>query len=184
MANLTWEYIAGFFDGEGCVSCYNNPARPDALTVVASIAQTGLEGHALLTEIKDFLTGHGIKSYLDTKHSRMRSHPTYRKSYALRICAKPSLIPFLTNMIPYLRIKKVVAQDTLRFYTMYPTLRGVRVRNENAAMNAARTRLPDLMLALCLAAGWTHVRIAKEFGYLKPGSITNRIARFRRQNCR
>lgn len=110
---ITWAYIAGFFDGEGSVF----QARP-RISALVSIVQA--EQH-VLQEIQQFLVQHCIPSVVRAKS--MCS--TYRKpQWVLSISKNADTIKFLSHILPYLQVKRVLAQDVIRFSVLYPNLRG------------------------------------------------------------
>lgn len=111
---ISWEWIAGFFDGEGSIGVYTNNARACGMTT-ASVSQAGDRGEKVLKEIQEFLTQRGIKSYLGCK-----KNVRIKDVWALRILARSSLDPFLRGILPYLRVKKLEAQDVLRFIIAFP----------------------------------------------------------------
>lgn len=118
---ITWEYIAGFFDGEGCVCTTNLKARPNTFCTFVSIGQSGKEGYAVLTAIQAFLVPYGIKSYM----SAQRRQKHYREMWQLRMMARPSVMVFLSNVLPFVNVKRPAVQDTLRFHKMYPSVRAL-----------------------------------------------------------
>lgn len=108
--DLTWPYIAGFFDGEGYVTFSKNRLQ-------AGITQAGDAGLLLLNDIKEFLSHSGI---LCSLHQKAQVH-NHRKCYQLSF-SRLQVEHFLKQVFPYLRIKKVVSQDVLRYRTLYPNL--------------------------------------------------------------
>lgn len=119
MMQLNWEYVAGFFDGEGCVSTFTNRARRGLFGTQVTFGQSGERGRVLLTEIQEFLAAHGIKAYL-----MARKPARGQLAWALVIGARPSVMIFFGYVRGRVRIKKQVVEDTWRFYTIYPSLRG------------------------------------------------------------
>src|SRR5260221_9626709 len=118
MAPLTWEWIAGFFDGEGCVSTCTNTGRNGTGSISASVSQSAAIGLEVLTDIKEFLGARGIKAYLTCqKHPK---NPRINDNWQLRVMARTSVAPFLRGVIPYLRVKRVIADDTLRYLIAFP----------------------------------------------------------------
>lgn len=108
--DLSWQYIAGFFDGEGHITFSQNRLQ-------AGIAQAGKIGYQTLAEIKTFLLSHGITSSLHGKIQILDHKPQYTLSFSRR-----QVVALLEHLMPYLRIKKVKAQDVLRYRKLYPSL--------------------------------------------------------------
>jgi LAGLIDADG-like domain len=104
---INWAYIAGFFDGEGHI-------RQDQL----QISQSRDRGLLMLSRVKDWLANEGI-------HSGVQSNPYIRKgqtdlSHYLYITNRDNIEKFLNGVLPYLEIKRTEAQDTLRYFRLFP----------------------------------------------------------------
>lgn len=117
---LTWDYIAGFFDGEGSVSTMCFTHRQGIQGTVATLSHSGAEGLFILTQIRDFLWERGIKGYLQKPQTNGR----YRPMHNLKMSSRASTEAFLKEMLPRVSVKRVIVQDTLRFFTMNPSIRG------------------------------------------------------------
>lgn len=116
---MSWEYIAGFFDGEGHVSTARSMYRTDSATTIAGIAQTGSEGMQVLTAIQRFLLERDIKAYITSDKRPSK----YRQMHRLHVCARAHVTSFLQEMLPRVSVKKVIVQDTLRYFKLYPLVR-------------------------------------------------------------
>ena len=100
MTTLTIEYVAGFFDGEGCckvVKQKKNGKEYGHLTILLS--QSGDDGLALLEEIQ---TQYGGKIY---KHLSKGQHKATKDAYKL-YWNKDEGLTFLVTLLPYLRMKR------------------------------------------------------------------------------
>lgn len=112
---MDWQYIAGFFDGEGNVRCEST----SGITVRAIITQCYLP---VLVVIEAFLLHHGIncRYYLHKRHSK-----EHRDAYDLVISAKrENMKKFLHGKFPYLYVKKTEVQDALRAMQLFPVRTG------------------------------------------------------------
>ncbi len=130
---MNWAYIAGFMDGEGSISFQQSSAT---FSITATIAQSGTDGKKLLEEIRAFINCHEIRSSI-LLH-RQKKPLGKKPMYQLRMAQRESVKRFLLNMMPYLRIKKVKAQDALRTMILFPSMRpdgGWRKRRENLAIS-------------------------------------------------
>jgi len=118
---LTWEYIGGFFDGEGSTGIRSN-GRENSYGYYprTSLVQTGERGRQLLTEIQDFCANHNIRTCL-VKGKKHKEH--YTQGWYLSVNAKDDVKRFLENIVPYLRIKRTEAQDVLRTLKIFPRLK-------------------------------------------------------------
>jgi hypothetical protein len=125
---ITWEYIAGFFDGEGSVSTQNQIHRPGSYCTGVAIAQSGDEGSTVLSAIQAFLLVHGIKGYI---HHNRRG--TNRPMHYYKISARPSVTLFLEAMLPRVSVKRLIVQDTLRFLKLYPSVNSAAIIERNKA---------------------------------------------------
>ena len=109
--NMNWSYVAGFFDGEGCISLSIRGTGPQ---LVLHISQKDPQP---LRDIQAFLQEWGIRVnglYAYTDKHAWRIHIGHYKSAIL--C--------LRMMLPYLRtVKHTVAQDAIRYSLLYPQLK-------------------------------------------------------------
>jgi len=107
---MNWAYVAGFFDGEGCVRQY----QPG---LCVQIVQCGDRGIKVLTEISDWMEQQGIRS-------KIRSRPPARSErlerHTLELADRLSKQYFLESVLPYLHVKKLEAQDTARYLKVFP----------------------------------------------------------------
>lgn len=100
---MTWEYIAAFFDGEGCLSVRRGNYRAnsnDSMTVYLALYQK--EGTKILDEIAKFLRRQGVTSI-------------YRGKGNLQISSRHDVIFMLENMIPTMRVKRVFAIECYEY---------------------------------------------------------------------
>lgn len=121
---MTWEYVAGFFDGEGNITIYDYERKrvlaPDRITtyqekqVKISMAQktriivnmVQLK-NGIIPKINEFLIAEGINSHI---------HKTDRFDIQrLQFSSRESCKIFLEKIIPYLFVKKEKAQLALDF---------------------------------------------------------------------
>ena len=120
---MDWPYIAGFFDGEGCVSVGVNQ-RP-----ICTMAQT--DGpHLILEKIQEFLFVHGIKSSLVSYAPRKNQRP----SKTLIITSSNGVEDFLTSVLPHLIVKKEKTEFAL---TLLSEPNRVKKAREDAVNKAA-----------------------------------------------
>ena len=117
---VSWDYIAGFFDGEGSVSTMNFTHRDTLAATIVTLSQTGAEGERILSDINRFLWENGVKGYVHSQIRRAR----YRQMHHLKICARDSVQGFLEAMLPRVSVKRVIVQDTLRFIKVFPSIHG------------------------------------------------------------
>lgn len=99
--DMTWEYIAGFFDGEGCIQGYLSTPR-------VSIAQ---KRPLVLQEIQKFLWEQDIRSQI------FRYSSEKKDLSQLRINAGEEVASFVENVLPFLIVKKeecIVALNKIR----------------------------------------------------------------------
>jgi hypothetical protein len=108
---MNWAYIAGFFDGEGCLSLHTTRMN-------ISIYQSGAIGEQVLREIGAWLSTKGIESIM---YHRNRTDKLSKKElWEVRLNKRASQLKFLSGVLPFIRVKKVLAQDCVRYYTMFP----------------------------------------------------------------
>ena len=118
---LSWPYIAGFFDGEGCVRIYTRSGkRICAAHARIHITQTGNRGRVLLENMAEFLSALDINGVVRRAGVPRRSN--HAQAWTLTFDKRESARKFLIYILPHLTIKKVEAQDVLRYLTMYPKI--------------------------------------------------------------
>ena len=133
---MTWPYIAGFFDGEGNVS------TPFGRTIIrVQITQAGEVGLVVLREIADFLAEHGVKSSI--RHAKPIAG---RKEVYILYTQATHAVEFLKAVMPYLRVKKVVSQDVVRWRRLFP---GMYVSPLCYQFRAEQTRKHNAMRTHC-----------------------------------
>mgnify|MGYP001595777668 CR=1 FL=1 len=124
---MNWEYIAGFFDGEGSLSTMSSTYRPTM--TIACLTQSGKEGFVILSAIRDFLWALGIKGYICSANRR----GNYRQIHNLRMSSRIGVTLFLEAMLPRVSVKRVIVQDTLRYFKMYPSTNTLATIERNKA---------------------------------------------------
>lgn len=122
---LSWQYVAGFFDGEGHVGMVRQKKCGEGHysngSIRASMVQSRERGRILLEAVSKFLSNYGIKSTVGVHHP---GDERCSRSYHLRMTGYRSVIPFLQQCMPFIWIKKSEAEDLIRFYRAFPSLRG------------------------------------------------------------
>lgn len=119
MASINWSYMAGFFDGEGCV-CFSPTGSTGKGKLQCHVSQTREVGKLLLEEIRDFLLSHGIDSHLYSWNMD-KYNPNRRGGYHKLVVTRwDHAVTFLRSVFPYLKIKRVIAQDVIRYHCLFP----------------------------------------------------------------
>jgi intein/homing endonuclease len=114
---VNWSYIAGFFDGEGCIRVARSKM---GIGVTVQLVQV-TEHVEVLEAIASFLKVLGINAVI--VNEKFVRNPKWRPVSNLTVRQRESVMAFLRGVLPYLHVKKVSAQDALRFLRMYPSLR-------------------------------------------------------------
>jgi len=110
--DLTWQYVAGFFDGEGHISFGKHNLQ-------MGITQAGNIGKCVLAEIEDYFAQSGISSHL---HAKKPGSILGRKQIYMLSITRLQALALLRKLLPYLRVKKVLAQDVIRYKKLYPNM--------------------------------------------------------------
>ena len=105
---MNWSYIAGFFDGEGCITWSKNQTgkRYPYLTMSNT-------NRYVLDSINRFLLEHGIRSKVYSWQSKESIVKGWKQKYWLAIQDKTSIEDCIFGMIPHLIVKASKAEDTL-----------------------------------------------------------------------
>ena len=140
---LWWAYIAGFFDGEGCIFV-------SSLTPHVIVSQSGERGRQVMDDIEGFLASKGV-SHIHRVHKVYKGNKAhYLPKFEIRIFRRLPVEITLRGMLPYLRVKKLEAQDALRRLKLFPTLhsgqrthcdRGHRLAGDNLHVGARGQRV-------------------------------------------
>jgi LAGLIDADG-like domain len=117
---MTWAYIAGFFDGEGSIVINRREKAGRFRIQIVQSEKNG--GQAVLQEIQTFLADRGIRAPI--YHASVN-----RKCPMFVLCVGQlrGIREFLLQTFPYLRVKRLHAQDVIRYATMFPSLRDVGI---------------------------------------------------------
>src|SRR5689334_11080880 len=108
---ITWEYLAGFFDGEGCVN-YANSGSQRTYRIRLTFSQSRKRGYELLFKIKAFL-----------EKEKCKLGKIYTSGY-IKDIEKNSTKKIMEALLPYLEIKKLEVQDALRRQILFPSFVG------------------------------------------------------------
>lgn len=103
---MSWEYVAAFTDGEGYIGMSRSPnGVPNYKVVLYQNAQAA----EVLFEIQAFLAERGIDGrFYESKRNTDKRHPT--AGYYLQVRRQLDVYEFLTQALPYFRVKRVAAE--------------------------------------------------------------------------
>jgi hypothetical protein len=104
MTNDEAAYIAGFIDGEGCISIYPCNSKKDNPSFTPRIIITNLDS-AVLAWIQEIVGGGNLY-----KKKKYKEH--HRQAYSLQLTAGVT-IPLLKRILPYLKVKTKQAKLAL-----------------------------------------------------------------------
>lgn len=138
---MSWEYIAGFFDGEGNVSYFGEKAFS-----TINISQSRDRGFRVLSLIKEFLETQGIKaqvySYDAIKFYGQRGvDGNYASVHRLHVIGREAVVSFMEGVLPFLHVKQIEVQDCLRYQKIYPSLNRDRYWQLERVANMTRGRI-------------------------------------------
>lgn len=104
---MNWNYIAGFFDGEGCLSIHNRRGkRGGGIQYQLSLTQTDRK---VLDQIQKFINAG--KVYESDSKGNKKWKPCWLKAYALRISKRKDILSFLDNIEDKIIVKKEEMQN-------------------------------------------------------------------------
>lgn len=114
---MNWAYIAGFFDGEGHIGAMSRSNGSFALNF--SITQAGVDGELVLKQLATFMSTYNIEArFFYTTQKEARYKPLHRLYLSTADTLKA-----LRFMLPWLVIKRQLAQDILRYRILFPNIR-------------------------------------------------------------
>lgn len=107
MASMSWAYVAGFFDGEGCVDC-REKTREDRDFAHRRVFRLTFYQNTrdVLDRINLFLQGEGIEAVVRTHTRPDRVELGHSGSYMLAITGVANVFKCLNGMFPYLIVKE------------------------------------------------------------------------------
>jgi hypothetical protein len=146
---MSWTYIAGFFDGEGCIGFY--PAK-NTTRVLVEMCQAEPREHVLF-EIQGFCASQGINLTHRVVARRGNHAPTHKLYTVNRAVASE----FLKRVEPYLHVKLLKAQEMIAWADENPTRRGARPRPIKKSTVKEMIRLQE--------EGMSQQAIADKFGF-------------------
>lgn len=121
MSKMSWAYLAGFFDGEGCIEIAKASAGHSYRfeRVRVRICQSDSQA-AVLDEIAEFLIERGFHPTLGQHRPASGS---WQAATRLTLNRAAENRRFLTKILPHLRVKQEKAQEALVFLSQYNTRR-------------------------------------------------------------
>jgi len=173
---MSWAWIGGFFEGEGCVTWYKG--KPKGHAGRGAVITIGQKEKAPLVLIQQFLRKHQIDARI---YWRKPYKSKYRKSgitgiWAFQITRKADTDRFLRKVIPYLIEKRLKATIVLERLTLQRQSKSVDVAK---AVNLREGGMPIHKIARLMGFGYRKVRDALE----KAGKHTGRLAPRSTQNA-
>lgn len=153
---ITWDYVAGFFDGEGCINIAKarEGQHGGSGSFAVTMVQATTRGRDLLDAMAEFLELHHIKS----KVYRKREASSRRKeAFGIVIQGRESVRRFLKAIAFRLHMKKQLAEDAYRFITVFPPVHGL-------VGNTKHDHIPIQALLDDRAAGMTYREIGAKHG--------------------
>jgi hypothetical protein len=118
MTEITWEWLAGFFDGEGSISV--TLGKHYGICARISVTQSGDRGHDVIEGIAAFLLLQGIFPSKIGVRSPENNPLSKLPQYTLAISSRESVDLFLYKIFPYLKLKNLEAQHAWRTLKIYP----------------------------------------------------------------
>jgi hypothetical protein len=107
---VTWQYVAGFVDGEGCISIKTAGLEKTGTSFDITVSQAK-SNDAVLFEIQMFLEEHGIFTRI---HTKARKNRNWDDCSYLTIRRVRDVYEFLVLCLPYLIVKREKALLVLR----------------------------------------------------------------------
>jgi len=127
MKKVDLAYMAGFFDGEGCISLCERSKRKRQLRVHISISNT----NEWIIQWFKFNFGGSV-----TSERKQLKNPNWRDTWRWNITSGAHSVRFLKEILPYLRLKKPQAELAIAFQVRHSQI-GKRIKSETAILDMA-----------------------------------------------
>lgn len=101
---MDWSYIAGFFDGEGCVT-YSRPHIGGKIYKQYPYLTFSNTNKDVLVRIQEFLVSNNIRCILNSFSRKHRLALGWKECYTLNIYDKHSVQECIYGMHPHLIVK-------------------------------------------------------------------------------
>lgn len=106
---MTWEWLAGFFDGEGCI-CYSKRSYGRYAMLHITQCRKHEAECGIIHQIHAFLQQNGVVA------GRLMEYDNASTGgWRINIQNAPGVIRMLEGMLPYLRVKREKAKEALLF---------------------------------------------------------------------
>lgn len=125
---IGWEYLAGFFDGEGCIGLYHKSQK--YTRVLVSMSQA-VPQEKILDEIQEFLWTEGFDFTIRLSCKEHVGDKGYLRQtqYTLYCVNRTEALRFLQKIEPFLRVKKLKAKEVIAWLAENPVKqRGAKKR--------------------------------------------------------
>jgi hypothetical protein len=122
-----WSYIAGFIDGEGCITL-TNPKK----------VNTRFVGEILIVNTNIFVLRWIKHRILGNLNKRKKQSPNHKTAYCLKISKREDIIRILDNIYPYLKIKDRQARIILDLLKSRDSIKNKFGSKEIIAINRIR----------------------------------------------
>jgi len=115
--NISWEWLAGFYDGEGTLALSKIESKGHLnYRPQVDLSNTN---HEVMQAIVDFLQLHGISVYVDYSKHHHKFHRDanrqHKQRMRIRIARMAQVKCFLGYIVPYLQLKRQNAWLLLEF---------------------------------------------------------------------
>lgn len=109
---MTWEYMAGFFDGEGSIGLYLNQGSSDPRYKSGHKSPSWIRSVSVVNTYMPILLL--FKQFFGGRINRIVKDPKYKPCYQWQVSNKPQVLKVLTTLLPYLQEKRSQAELMIR----------------------------------------------------------------------
>ena len=154
---MTWQYIAGFFDGEGTIDCLLSPDKKRRTHFGVAVYQSQKQIQVLY-DIQDFLKEQNIESHIYFR-KEPRSNGEYKQNYiggSLEIGHRVYALAFLLHTLPYLIVKKQQAIQAISKLIEYNDAHKTVIRSDGKpfSSHSIKMSIPVLKNYITPALGY------------------------------
>lgn len=158
---ITWQYLAGFLDGDGWIT---GSKVKGCSTRSYTVGFTQSAAVKEFREIYNFLKSNGLSVSWNERWVRSEKVPKPVLMANISLKEQESVVELLSKLIPHLLIKKKIAQEALSYYKQRLDKRGVGLEVVSSKAKSSWKRREVSLLQRMKQEGYSTRAICNELG--------------------